>query len=96
MADAAPGIIGKTIAHVVVKKRLDRPVGQVFLVFTDGTYYEFYSTGDDITGTSAIDVGGLDEVRRYGGEASIVMQASAPVTPGGGKPRVRDLRHDAG
>ena len=94
MADAAPGIIGKTIAHVVVKKRLDRPVGQVFLVFTDGTYYEFYSTGDNITGTSAIDVGDIDDVRRYGGEECIVMQASAPVTPGGGAPRVRDLRGD--
>jgi hypothetical protein len=92
MADAVPGIIGKTIAHVVVKRRPDRPIGQVFLVFADGTYYEFYSAGDDITGTSAIDTGGLEDVRRYGGERWIVLQASAPVRPDGGPPRVRDVR----
>jgi hypothetical protein len=36
MRFGAPGLVGKTIAHVVVKKRPRRPLSQLFLVFTDG------------------------------------------------------------
>jgi hypothetical protein len=92
MRAAAPGMVGKTIAHVVVKHRPKRPLSQLFLVFTDGTYYEFFCPDGSIVGASAIDVGGLDDVRRYGGEQWIVLQASAPVTPTGGRPSRRDIR----
>lgn len=92
MAAAAPGLVGKTIAHVVVKKRPEQPRSQLFLVFTDGTYYEFFSPDGDLEGSSAIDRGGLDDVRRYQGDRWIVLQASAPVTPGGGRPSRRDLK----
>jgi hypothetical protein len=91
MAGAAPGIVGKTIAHVVVKKRPGQPRSQLFLLFTDGTYYEFFSPEGDLEGASAIDQGGLAEVRRYQGDEWIVLQASAPVTPGGGRPSRRDV-----
>jgi hypothetical protein len=91
MAGAAPGIVGKTIAHVVVKKRPGQPRSQLFLVFTDGTYYEFFCPDGDLEGASAIDPGGLEEVRRYQGAEGIVLQASAPVTPGGGRPSRRDI-----
>jgi hypothetical protein len=91
MAGAAPGIVGKTIAHVVVKKRPGQPRSQLFLLFTDGTYYEFFSPEGDLEGASAIDQGGLAEVRRYQGAKWIVLQASAPVTPGGGRPSRRDV-----
>jgi hypothetical protein len=91
MRAAAPGIVGKTIAHVVVKKRPGQPRSQLFLVFTDGTYYEFFSPEGDLEGASAIDQGGLEDVRRYHGERWIVLQASAPVTPTGRRPSRRDL-----
>jgi hypothetical protein len=91
MGAAAPGIVGKTISAVVVKRRPERPLGQVFLVFTDGTYYEFFSAFDEINGASAIDVGGLEAVRRYGGEQWIVVEASRPLTPDGGPPHLRDV-----
>lgn len=94
MRTGAPGMVGKTIAHVVVKHRRKRPLSQLFLVFTDGTYYEFFCPDGSIVGASAIDVGGLAEARRYGGEEWIVLQASAPVTPAGGRPSRRDLREE--
>jgi len=94
MRTAAPGIVGKTVAHVVVKHRARKPLSQLFLVFTDGTYYEFFCADGFLEGASAIDAGGLDDVRRYGGEQWIVLQASAPVTPTGGRPSRRDLRSD--
>ncbi|MDH5197580.1 MAG: hypothetical protein OEY20_10040 [Gemmatimonadota bacterium] len=92
MAAAAPGIVGKTIAHVVVKKRPGQPRSQLFLVFTDGTYYEFFSPDGDLEGSSAIDRGGLDDVRRYQSDQWIVLQASAPVTHTGERPSRRDLK----
>jgi hypothetical protein len=92
MAAAAPGIVGKTIAHVVVKKRPAQPRSQLFLVFTDGTYYEFFCPDGDLEGSSAIDHGTLDDVRRYQGDRWIVLQASAPLTPAGSRPSRRDLK----
>ena len=62
-AQALPRLVGKTIAHVVVKEGKGPP-GQLFLVFTDGTYYEFYCEAS-IGGRREIDVGGLDDVLAY-------------------------------
>jgi hypothetical protein len=92
MGLAAPGIVGKTIAHLVVKKRPEpvQPRSQLFLVFTDGTYYEFFTDGD-LAGASAIDRGGLAEVRQYLGAKWIVLQASAPETMNGERPPSRDV-----
>ena len=65
-------LIGKTIAHVVVKAGRD-PRAQVFLVFTDGTYYEWYADAP-IVGTSTVAEGGLPEVRRYMEDQTIVFE----------------------
>jgi len=62
-AQALPYLVGKTIEHVVVKEGKGPP-GQLFLVFTDGTYYEFYFDGS-ITGRRDVEVGGLEDVRAY-------------------------------
>lgn len=68
-------IIGKTVKHVVVKEGDSSPRSQVFLVFTDDTYYEFYSTHGTISGAGAIDTGGVEAVRRYmGGEKRVVYE----------------------
>jgi len=62
IATVAPQLIGKTIAHIILKEG-DSPASQLFLLFTDGTYYEFY--GGPLTGASGIDRGTLEDVRRY-------------------------------
>ena len=59
-----PKLVGKTIAHVVLKEG-SGPAAQLFLVFDDGTYYEFYSDAP-IDGAGAVDVGGVEKVIEYG------------------------------
>jgi hypothetical protein len=43
MIGAMSHIVGKTISGVIVKEGDETPRSQVFLLFTDGTYYELYS-----------------------------------------------------
>ncbi|HWE42942.1 MAG TPA: hypothetical protein VG432_10570 [Gemmatimonadaceae bacterium] len=62
---AVADIIGKTIEHIVVKEGDRQPRSQVFLVFTDGSYYEFYSATGAIVGAGGLDVGGIEAVRGY-------------------------------
>ncbi len=63
MKDGIQNIIGKTIKSVIVTRN-DRPPGnQVFLIFDDDTYFEFY--GESFTGAGGIDQGSVDEVSRY-------------------------------
>jgi hypothetical protein len=57
MKDALKQILGKRIAGVVVAQSDRDPRQQVFLVFSDGTRFEFY--GPDFTCC-----GGLDEAAR--------------------------------
>ena len=71
---AVATIIGKTIKHVVVKEGDSSPRSQVFLVFTDDSYYEFYSTHGTIAGAGAEDIGGIEAVRRYLPEQRIVYE----------------------
>ena len=63
-------IIGKCIKGVVVKESDTPPKKQVFLVFTDETYYEFY--GEDFTGAKGINKGGVKEVKNYMSEGSTI------------------------
>lgn len=60
---ALPEIIGRTIEHVVFNDNGDGFM-QVFLHFTDGTYYEFY--GRYINGTRHVDTGRLELHGLYG------------------------------
>jgi hypothetical protein len=55
-------ILGKKISGVVVKEGEDEPKTQIFLLFSDGTHYEFYGI---IHGTGGVDRGGIKEVRQY-------------------------------
>jgi hypothetical protein len=72
MIDALPHLVNKTIAHVVLKEGVGPPA-QLFLVFTDGTYYEFYSNGHEIHGAARTYGGGLPAALHYGGQ-EIVFQ----------------------
>jgi hypothetical protein len=76
----APRLIGKTIIGVVKKENIrgSNPASQVFLIFSDNTYYEFYSFSS-IMGTSDACKGGTDEVRRNGeGTMQIVLESYLP------------------
>jgi len=57
-------IIGKRIGGVIVKECPSAPRAEVFLIFEDGTYYEFYSSVE-ITCAGGVDRGGREEVIRY-------------------------------
>jgi hypothetical protein len=58
-------IVGKRIAGVVVKENSNlSPPRQVFLIFDDGTNFEFYANST-VTWTAGVRPGGPDWVRSY-------------------------------
>jgi len=77
MKSGAREILGKTIKAIIEKESDDGlpPRSQVFLVFTDGTYFELYSSHSIICGTNGVDKGGVEEVRAYMPEHRIVFEA---------------------
>ncbi len=72
MADLSE-IIGRRIIAVVTTENQRPPRYQVFLVFEDGMYYEFY--GREFTGCNGANPGGLEgalkAARRVGGEVTV-------------------------
>ncbi len=56
-------LLGRRIKGVVVKESQRHPENQVFLLFSDGTYFEFY--GASMRGANGICWGDLESVRRY-------------------------------
>jgi hypothetical protein len=67
-------ILGKTIQAVVFRSGDHNPKEQIFLVFDDGTAYEFY--GSEINSASGLDSGGKEAALKYvtmfGGEIKTV------------------------
>lgn len=59
-------IVGKTITGILLKENVkgfgSQPQTMLLLVFSDGTFYEFYG---DITPTSGLRPDGLAGARRY-------------------------------
>lgn len=61
-------IVGKTVTGVIVKEsRRSSPSAQLFLLFSDGTYFEFWSWGEysGLSAAGGLDRGGPKEVREY-------------------------------
>ncbi|GEM_PF-1901263 len=61
-------IIGKRISGLVIKEatsRIRTPRNQLFFLFDDGTYYEFYTFDCEIGTTAGLSRGGLDKVLPY-------------------------------
>jgi hypothetical protein len=58
-------VIGKRITAVVVAESPRLPQRQVFLIFADDTYFEFYGTDCGFSWTEGVDPGGLEKVRAY-------------------------------
>lgn len=73
MSDAFEKILGKTISGVCVRRNKSNPIGQVFLVFNDDTYFELYSY-EYIKGAGGVDKGDMDKVLRISSqrEGSVV------------------------
>jgi hypothetical protein len=62
MKDGVREIIGKEISAVIVVESNRSPTTQMFLVFSDNTYFEIW--GNTFTGAGGIDRGGTPEVIR--------------------------------
>lgn len=63
-------MLGKTIQAVVVKQcERGSLTEQVFLVFDDDTYFEFYSSEGAIESAKGVKTGTFAEVREYMGAA---------------------------
>lgn len=61
-------MLGKTVKAVLVKQCEQGSLReQVFLVFDDDTYFEFYSRDGTIEAAKGLKSGSLDEVREYMG-----------------------------
>lgn len=61
--DGVKSIIGKTINSVIVSSSKTSDSSQLFITFSDGTYYEIY--GESFTGASGVMYGGVDDVLNY-------------------------------
>jgi len=71
------GIVGKTLAGVIVKSCPTPPRSQLFLMFTDGTYYEIYAA-EGLSTAGGVDRGGRKEVLDYmSGTTHVVFEAWA-------------------
>ena len=55
--------IGKTISGVVVTNNDNSPHIQLFLTFTDGTYFEIW--GNDFSCAGRVDIGDMEKVVDY-------------------------------
>ena len=73
MKQAVKDIVGKTIQGVVVKEG-SHPRSQLFLLFTDNTYYELYCPDSKIREAGGVNRGGAEEVRRYLSDHRIVLE----------------------
>lgn len=83
-------IVGKQIKGVVVTEGQSDPRSQVFLIFSDETYYEFYSPCA-ISWTSYAYSGGLEEVKNYMPHQGIIVEVCDDNL--GGKGAQRSMRH---
>ncbi len=59
---------GRTIEAVVVQEGTLQPKAKVILVFTDGTYFEVYSSDGDLRGTNRAYPGDLWRVMQHYGD----------------------------
>lgn len=57
-------IIGKTITGILVTDHVRVPQRQIFLVFSDNSYYELYSMSGDLCFTSGAHEGAMATVER--------------------------------
>jgi len=80
MKDGVRDIIGKTIVGVVAAENTRSPTTQLFLAFSDGTYFEIW--GDTFTGAGGLDQGSTLDIVKYvestGGKVSATYTKNTP------------------
>lgn len=70
-------IMGRTIVGVVAAENSKSPPHrQVFLVFSDGTYFEFH--GDSFTCNNGVNAGGITTATNYALNAGAKIMRSYP------------------
>jgi anti-sigma regulatory factor (Ser/Thr protein kinase) len=74
-------IVGKTITGIVMAEGASFPKSQLFLTFSDNTYYELYCVYDEIEGTNHLCTGGIDEVKASTADRSIAHEIVDTVMP---------------
>ena len=62
-------------SRVIVTRGEYGPRCQLFLAFSDGTYYEFYCYDRDISGTSETREGDLPSIRKSIADQEIIAEA---------------------
>ena len=65
-------VLGKTISGIVVAENDREPKIQMFLTFTDGTYFEIW--GNNFNCCSELDRGGVTEVKDYAESQGATIQ----------------------
>ncbi len=79
MKDAIRGIVGKKITGVIVKEREARnPLSQVYIIFSDDTYYELYCPNSTICGIGGVDKG-AERLKEGDGEIILEEYAGIPL-----------------
>lgn len=78
MKDGVGETVGKTITQVVVTKR-PRALEQVFLIFSDGTYFEFWGSAFNCAG--GVDSGGIGAALAYAARSGGEVTATYPAPP---------------
>lgn len=63
MKDGTRHVVGRKISEVVVGQNSADRMQYVFLVFSDGTYFEFY--GRDFTCAGGVDHGDVRDAAKY-------------------------------
>ena len=77
MKEGLKDIVGKTVTAVAVaENEANSPHHQVFLVFSDGTYFEFY--GDQINCCAGVDAGDLTRACSYAEKCGSTIRATYP------------------
>ena len=76
VAEGLPDILGKQIVSAMAKEGASDPRYQVFLVFDDNTYIEFYSSSR-IFVTHCVRPGGIEAARQYMPQNKIIFECGA-------------------
>lgn len=90
MKSGVRDIVGRRITGIIVKEASKTPRTQLFLVFDDGTYFEFYST-EDIQACGGVDQGGAAAAWRYMASVNRWPVFAAFEDPSVERPIVQDI-----
>lgn len=75
MKNGLDSILGKTITGIIANESEHTPKSQVFLLFQDNTYTEFYCLYDTIHGIGGVRRGDINDVKKIiGDDHNIVFE----------------------